>query len=207
VLNRTVTRDVRKIYPGKAAYATMLDDRGMFVDDGIIYRTGPNSWLVVHGSGRTQEQLNKEAVGLDVAVLFDSDVQTLSLQGPLSVEFLEKHVPNIRDLRYFHHMDTQLFGYPVMLSRTGYTGERGYEIFCKFNDAAAIWDTILEEGKEHGIIPVQFSTLDMFRVEGALFFFPDDMSEAHPFENDLPGDTLWELGLTFTVSPTNEEFR
>src|SRR5699024_540935 len=160
VLNRTVTRDVRKIYPGKAAYATMLDDRGMFVDDGIIYRTGPNSWLVVHGSGRTQEQLNKEAVGLDVAVLFDSDVQTLSLQGPLSVEFLEKHVPNIRDLRYFHHMDTQLFGYPVMLSRTGYTGERGYEIFCKFNDAAAIWDTILEEGKEHGIIPVQFSTLD-----------------------------------------------
>src|SRR5699024_1781332 len=153
------------------------------------------------------EQLNKEAVGLDVAVLFDSDVQTLSLQGPLSVEFLEKHVPNIRDLRYFHHMDTQLFGYPVMLSRTGYTGERGYEIFCKFNDAAAIWDTILEEGKEHGIIPVQFSTLDMFRVEGALFFFPDDMSEAHPFENDLPGDTLWELGLTFTVSPTNEEFR
>ncbi|GAA2046372.1 aminomethyltransferase family protein [Yaniella flava] len=207
VLNRTVTRDVRKIYPGKAAYATMLDDRGMLVDDGIIYRTGPNSWLVVHGSGTTLEQLNKEAVGRDVAVLFDSDVQILSLQGPLSVDFLEKHVPGIRDLKYFHHMDTQLFGHSVLISRTGYTGERGYEIFCKFDDAVDIWDTILQEGQDEGIIPVQFSTLDMFRVEGALFFFPDDMSEAHPFENDMPGDSLWELGLTFTVSPTNEEFR
>ncbi len=207
VLNRTVTRDVRKIYPGRAMYATMLDDRGMLVDDGIIYRTGPNSWIVVHGSGRTLEQLNKEAAGRDVAVLFDSDIQTLSLQGPLSVDFLEEHVPGIRDLRYFHHMDTQIFGHSVMISRTGYTGERGYEIFCKYNDAVDIWDTILEKGKDQGIIPVQFSTLDMFRVEGALYFFPDDMSEAHPFEDDLPGDTLWELGLTFTVSPTNEEFR
>lgn len=207
VLNRTVTRDVRKIYPGKAAYATMLDDRGMLVDDGIIYRTGPNSWLVVHGSGTTLEQLNKEAVGRDVAVHFDSDVQILSLQGPNSVDYLEKHVPGIRDLKYFHHMDTQLFGHSVLISRTGYTGERGYEIFCKFNDAVDIWDTILEDGKDQGVIPVQFSTLDMFRVEGALLFFPDDMSEGHPFEDDLPGDTLWELGLTFTVSPTNEEFR
>src|SRR5699024_10861968 len=124
-----------------------------------------------------------------------------------SVEYLEKHVPGIRDLKYFHHMDTQLFGHSVLISRTGYTGERGYEIFCKFNDAVDIWDTILEDGKDQGVIPVQFSTLDMFRVEGALLFFPDDMSEGHPFEDDLPGDTLWELGLTFTVSPTNEEFR
>ena len=207
VLNRTVTRDVRKVYPGKAVYATMLDDRGMLVDDGIIYRTGPNSWLVVHGSGTTLEQLNKEAVGRDVAVLFDSDVQILSLQGPNSVDYLEQHIPGLRDLKYFHHMDTQLFGHSVLISRTGYTGERGYEIFCKFDDAVDIWDTILDTGKDQGIIPVQFSTLDMFRVEGALFFFPDDMSEAHPHENDLPVDTLWELGLTFTVSPTNEEFR
>lgn len=207
VLNRTVTRDVRKIYPGQARYATVLDDRGMLVDDCIVYRTGPNSWLVVHGSGRTMEQLNKEAVGRDVAILFDSDVQILSLQGPLSVEYLEKHIPDIRDLKYFHHVDTKLFGHSVLISRTGYTGERGYEIFCKFDDAVDIWDTILDEGKEQGIIPVQFSTLDMFRAEGALLFFPDDMSEAHPYEDDLPGDTLWELGLTFTVSPTNEEFR
>lgn len=207
VLNRTVTRDVRKINPGRAAYATILDDRGTLVDDAIVYRTGPNSFLVVHGSGRTLEQLNKEAVGRDVAVLFDSDIQVLSLQGPTSIDFLEQHVPGLRDLRYFHHMDTQLFGHSVMISRTGYTGERGYEIFCKFNDAVDIWDTILEKGEKDGIIPVQFSTLDMFRVEGAMFFFPDDMSEAHPFEDDLPGDSLWELGLEFTVSPTNEEFR
>ena len=207
VLNRTVTRDVRKMYPGKASYTTMLNDRGMLVDDGIIYRTGPNSWLVVHGSGTTLEQLNKEAAGRDVAVLFDSDMQILSLQGPNSIDFLEQHIPGLRDLKYFHHTDTQLFGRPVLISRTGYTGERGYEIYCKFEDAVDIWDTILEDGKQYGIVPVQFAALDMFRVESALLFFPDDMSEAHPYDDDLPGDTLWELGLNFAVSPTNEEFR
>ncbi|HEY4536545.1 MAG TPA: aminomethyltransferase family protein [Enteractinococcus sp.] len=207
VLNRTVTRDVRKLSPGKAAYTTMLDDRGMLVDDGIIYRTGPNSWLVVHGSGTTLQHLNAETVGRDVAVLFDSDMQILSLQGPASVDFLEQYIPGLWDLKYFHHMDAQLFGHPVLISRTGYTGERGYEIYCKFDDAVDIWDTILERGKEYGIVPVQFSALDMFRVESALLFFPDDMSEAHPFDTDLPGDTLWELGLQFAVSPSNEEFR
>src|SRR5699024_11486899 len=105
-------------YLGKAVYATRLDDRVMIVYDGIIYRTGPNSWLVVHGSGTTLEQLNKEAVGRDVAVLFDSDVQILSLQGPNSVDYLEQHIPGLRDLKYFHHMDTQLFGHSVLISRT-----------------------------------------------------------------------------------------
>ncbi len=207
VLNRTITRDSRKLAPGKASYTTMLDDRGMLVDDGILYRTGPNSWLIVHGSGTTLEQLNKEAAGRDVAVLFDSDMQILSLQGPNSIDYLEQHIPGLRDLKYFHHTDTQLFGYPVLISRTGYTGERGYEIYCKFNHAVDIWDTILETGTDYGIVPVQFSALDMFRVESALLFFPDDMSEAHPFDDDLPGDTLWELGLDFAVSPSNEEFR
>lgn len=207
VLNRTLTRDVRKLAPGRAAYTTMLDDRGMLVDDGILYRTGPNTWMIVHGSGTTLEQLNKEAVGRDVAVLYDTDMQILSLQGPLSIDYLERHIPGLRDLKYFHHRQATLFGHPVMISRTGYTGERGYEIYCKFDHAVEIWDTILETGTDCGIIPVQFSALDMFRVESALLFFPDDMSEAHPFHDDLPGDTLWELGLTFAVSPTNEEFR
>lgn len=207
VLNAATTRDVTKIYPGKAAYATMLDERGMLVDDGILYRTGLNSWMVVHGTGAAHEQITGEAVGHDVEVLFENDLQILSLQGPLAVDFLADHVPGIRDLRYFHHMSARLFGRPVTISRTGYTGERGYEIFCKSEDALLIWDTILEEGVGMGIIPCSFSTLDMLRVESALVFFPDDNSEMHPFENDLPGDTLWELGLDFTVSPGKTEFR
>jgi aminomethyltransferase len=94
-----------------------------------------------------------------------------------------------------------------MISRTGYTGERGYEIFCKAEDAGLIWDTILAEGAELGIIPCAFTALDWLRTESYLLFYPYDNSEMYPFEHEAHGDTLWELGLDFTVSPGKTGFR
>ena len=207
ILQRATTRDVRKLYPGRSVYATMLNDAGKFTDDCILYRTGPNSWMVVVGSGTGLEELSKDVVGKSVALLFDDDLQDLSLQGPLAVEYLARHVPGIRELKYFHHMQTTLFGKHVMISRTGYTGERGYEIFCRAEDAPAIWDQIVAEGKSMGIIPASFTALDWLRVESYLLFFPYDNSQMYPFENEGPGDTLWELGLDFTVSPGKTGFR
>jgi len=207
VLQRLTTRDVRKIYPGKSVYACVLNDAGKFTDDCILYRTGPNSWMTVYGSGTGFEDMGREAIGKNVAVLFDDDLQDLSLQGPLAVKYLSRHVPGIESLKYFHHMQTTLFGKPVMISRTGYTGERGYEIFCRAEDAREIWDTILAEGKEMGIVPASFTALDWLRVESYLLFYPYDNSQMYPFENEGPGDTLWELGLTFTVSPGKTGFR
>lgn len=207
VIDRATTRDVGKIYPGRSVYASMLDDAGHFIEDCIIYRISPNSWMVVHGSGNGHEELTRAAIGKSVAVLFDDDLHDLSLQGPLAVDFLAKHVPGIRALNYFHHTHTQLFGKPVMISRTGYTGERGYEIFCKAEDAPEVWDTILSEGASMGIIPACFSTLDWLRVESYLVFYPYDHSQMYPFTDDPPGDSLWELGLDFTVSPGKTGFR
>jgi aminomethyltransferase len=122
------------------------------------------------------------------------------------VDFLEKHVPGIRDLAYFGMLQTKLFKKNVMISRTGYTGERGYEIFCGGADAVHIWDSILSEGKDMGIQAVQFSTLDWLRVESYLLFYPGDNSETYPFEGETCGDTIWELGLEFTVSPGKTGF-
>jgi len=207
ILNMATTRDVTKIYPGKSAYACILNDAGHFIEDGILYRMGPNSWMVVHGSGAGHETLASYVTGRNAALIVDDDLHDLSLQGPIAVDFLAKHVPGIRDLKYFHHSATTLFGRPVTISRTGYTGERGYEIFCKAEDAGLIWDTILSEGKSLGIAPACFSTLDMLRVESCLLFYPYDMSQMYPFENDPPGDSLWELGLDFTVSPGKTDFR
>jgi aminomethyltransferase len=207
ILNWATSRDVRKIYPGKSVYATMLGDDGKFVDDCILYRTGPNSWMVVHGSGAGHEQLTGAAYGKNAAMLFDDDLQDLSLQGPIAVDYLANHVPGIRELPYFHHVQTTLFGKHVMISRTGYTGERGYEIFCRGEDAIEIWDTILDEGKGMGIIPASFTCLDWLRVESYLLFYPYDNSQMYPFHDEGPGDTLWELGLDFTVSPGKVGFR
>ncbi len=207
VIERATTRNMEKLMPGRSVYATMLNDAGKFVDDCVIYRTSPNAFMVVHGSGLAHEQLTMAATGRDVAIKFDDNLHNLSLQGPVAVDYLERHVPGLRALPYFAHMQTSLFGKPAMISRTGYTGERGYELFIRGQDAPMIWDRILQEGAAMGIIPCRFTTLDLLRTESYLLFFPFDNSDMYPFENEGPGDTLWELGLDFTVSPGKTGFR
>jgi aminomethyltransferase len=207
ILNYATTRDVSKINPGQSRYACMLNDAGHFTEDCVLYRLAPNSWMVVHGSGAGHETLAAYVPGRNASIIVDDDLHDLSLQGPLAVEFLSKHVPGIRNLAYFHHMPATLFKRPVTISRTGYTGERGYEIFCKGEDAPHIWDTILSEGKPMGIIPTCFTTLDWLRVESYLLFYPYDMSQMYPFDSEPQGDSLWELGLDFTVSPGKNDFR
>lgn len=207
VIDRATTRRADKIKPGRSSYACMLNDDGKFVDDCVIYRMGPNSWMVVHGSGQGHEQLTMAATGRDVDIRFDDNLHDISLQGPMAVDFLdEQGVPGIRDLAYFSHTHTTLFDKPVTISRTGYTGERGYEIFCRGQDAPHIWDKLVELGAPMGIIPTRFTTLDMLRAESYLLFFPYDNSNMYPFENEKHGDTLWELGLDFTVSPGKQGF-
>ncbi|AXI48921.1 aminomethyltransferase [Sulfitobacter sp. SK012] len=207
VIDRVTTRNVEKIAPGRSTYASILNSEGKFIDDCIIYHLNVNQWMVVHGTGTGMEQLTSVAAGKNCAVLFDDDLHDMSLQGPVAVDFLAKHVDGIRDLAYFGLMHTRLFGRDVMLSRTGYTGERGYEIFVRAKDACHVWDNILSEGADMGIRPVQFSTLDLLRTESYLLFYPGDNSETHPFEDGMPcGDTIWELGLEFTVSPGKTGF-
>ncbi|HWH26760.1 MAG TPA: aminomethyltransferase family protein [Pseudolysinimonas sp.] len=207
VLDYVTTRNVEKITPGRSAYAAMLNDEGKFIEDCVIFRTGPTSWLVVHGGGQGHESLVRQATGRNVAMIFDDELHDMSLQGPVAVDLLARHVPGIRDLRYFHHVQTTLFGKSVMISRTGYTGERGYEIFCSAQDATAIWDALLESGADLGVVPAAFTALDYLRVESALLFYPFDNSEMYPFADGSAGDTLWELGLDFTVSPGKTGFR
>ncbi len=206
VIDRVTTRNVEKIAPGRSTYASMLNSDGKFIDDCIIYHLAVNSWMVVHGTGTGMEQLASVAAGKNVSILFDDDLHNMSLQGPVSVDLLAKEIPSIRDLAYFGMMQTRLYGRDVMISRTGYTGERGYEIYCRAKDATHLWDNILDAGKDMGVRPVQFSTLDMLRIESYLLFYPGDNSETFPFDDEPCGDTLWELGLDFTVSPGKEGF-
>ena len=201
VIDRCTTRNVEKIAPGRAIYAAMLNADGKFIDDCVIYHLAVNSWMVVIGTGTGMESLTTVAAGKDCSVLFDDDLHDMSFQGPLSVDILAKEIPSIRDLAYFGIVQTRLYGRDVMISRTGYTGERGYEIFCRGKDAVHLWDSILDAGKDLGVRPCQFSTLDMLRIESYLLFYPGDNSETFPFENEPCGDTLLELGLEFTVSP------
>lgn len=192
VADHVVTRDLTQLAHGRSVYALILNEEGRFTDDCIVFDISPNYLILVHGSGTGMDQLEKSAKGKQVNLLFDDDLHDLSFQGPRSSELLNPHTPfDLPSLKYFHHVATTLFGFPCMISRTGFSGERGYEIFVKANYAGSIWDNILEYGKEHGVMACSFDVLDQNRVEAALLFYPFDMNEEH---------SPWETGLGFAVS-------
>lgn len=192
VVDDIITRDMTKIYPGKSAYGPVLLDNGKICDDAIIANNGDAGFMVVHGSGESMERLQESAAGKDVKIELDDDLFDISLQGPKSVDFLNQHTPmDLPSLAYFHHEDTTLFGNECTISRTGYSGERGYEIFARAAEVVDIWEKILEHGKSEGILPCSFSCLDKIRVEASLLFFPYDMT---------PENSPWEVGLNWAIS-------
>jgi aminomethyltransferase len=192
VLNHVCTRDLTRAYPGKSAQSVICNDDGGYTDDCIMYHIAPDVWMMVHGSGSAMDQLRKSAVGKNVQIMLDDDLHIISLQGPQAVYFLNEHTLfDLMPLKYFHHVPTRLFERHCLISRTGFSGERGYEIFAKGADIVHIWDNILAKGKAVGILPCSFNCLDLIRVESGLYFFPYDMTE----ENDA-----WECGLDFAVS-------
>ena len=204
-----VTNDAEKLYDGRAMYTVMCTPDGGIVDDLIVYRRAEDHYmLVVNAANRAKDwawMQDHNPMGADLEDVGD-DVALLALQGPKSLDIAQSFVDfDLSEIKFYHFREAPgsfLDCDPAIISRTGYTGERGYEIFCKALDTHTIWDTILEEGKSYGIIPCAFVTLDWLRVESYLLFYPFDMSEAYPIGDEPHGDSLWELGLDFTVSKT-----
>ena len=199
VVDHVITRDMSTIYPGKSAYGAILTDRGTVCDDAIIANNGDNEWMHCHGSGESMQRLQESAAGLNVDIELDDDLHNISLQGPKSLQLLDAHTPiDLDQMPYFHHQPAQLFGHPCRISRTGYSGERGYEIFASAAVVGDIWDQILGHGADIGVMPCSFASLDKVRIEAALLFFGYDMTAEH---------TPWEVGLGFTVNRNKGDFR
>ena len=199
VVDHIITRDMTKIGPGRSAYGPNLTEEGTICDDAIIFNMGDDEYLVVHGSGQCMERLQESAEGKDVTIEFDDDLHDISLQGPKSTAFLDAHTPaDLQNLGYFHQVKTELFGHPAVISRTGYSGERGYEIFARAEHITDIWDQIIEKGASEGIMPCSFTCLDKIRVEAGLLFYPYDMTE----EN-----SPWDVGLGWAISTKGGDFR
>lgn len=199
VCDHVITRDMTKIAPGRSVYGAILTERGTVCDDAIIANNGADEWLLCHGSGESMERARESAAGLNVDIAFDDDLHNLSLQGPKALALLDAHSPlDVGGLGYFHHAATELFGHPCRISRTGYSGERGYEILADRTVVADIWDNILGHGGPDGIMPCSFTALDKVRVEAALLFFGYDMTDDH---------SPWEVGLGFTINRAKAGFR
>ena len=195
VVDHVITRDMSRVQPGRSAYGAILTEQGTVCDDAIIANNGDQEWMHCHGSGESMERLRESAEGLDVELELDDDLHNISVQGPGSLELLNAHTPmDLASLPYFHHQATELFGHDCRISRTGYTGERGYEIFVGADAVCDLWDQLAGLG----VMPCSFASLDKVRIEAALLFFGYDMTAEH---------TPWEVGLGFTVHRDKGEFR
>ena len=192
VLDQLVAIDVTELEPGTSRLAAEVNEEGALVDDIMIICDAKDTYRISHGGGCTQETLARLAEGQDVTIEQDHDVHILSLQGPRSVDVLDPEVDvDLARLPYFKHVETQLFGRDVIIARGGYSGERGYEVYCRGEDAVHIWDMILEKGHRYGVIAASWDSLDLTRVEAALLFYPFDMPE---------GDTTpWEVNMHWCV--------
>jgi aminomethyltransferase len=198
LLNYALTSDVSKAALGDSHISNIVNQNGGIIDDVLVYVLEPNVYRISHGSGTTAAALKALAPKYDVTIESD-DTHVLSLQGPVSREILAPHTPlKIADLGYFKHAPTTLFGKDIRLARGGYSGERGYEVFCKREDAVFLWDAILEAGKPYGIMPTSWTCLDTVRVEGGLLFFPFDMPH--------PDTTPWEVKADWTVDLSKPDF-
>lgn len=194
-LDHLATRDISKIKPGEAAYLCVLTDKGGIADDAIVSNNGNDEWMVVHGSGETMALLRASANGRDVQIEFTDDLHDLSVQGPKSLEILGAHCDmDLAGLAYFEHAPANLFGHSCRISRTGYSGERGYEVFADATVIGDIWDKLVIAG----VMPCSFTALDKVRIEAGLLFYGYDMTD---------DNTPWEVGLGFTVSKTKGDFR
>lgn len=197
----TLTRDVKKLAVGQVVYSAMCYEHGGMIDDGTLFRLGRDNFRWIGGDEFGGHWLRQQAekLGLKVMVRSSTDqLHNLAVQGPNSREIMTRiiwtapHQPAITELGWFRHTVARLGGpngAPLVVSRTGYTGELGYEIFCHPKDANAVYDAVMGN-EDLGITPMGLLGLDMVRIEAGLIFAGYDFSdETDPFE----------AGIGFTV--------
>lgn len=201
LLNRVVTRDMDKLKVGQVYYTGWCDDEGKMIDDGTISRLDETTYRMT-SADPSLRWLSMNAVGLDVEITEVTDnVAALSFQGPNSRNILNLVADDPVDgLKYFRLMQNKVDGIPVTISRTGYTGDLGFEIWMDAKEALTIWDALMDAGADYGIAPVGILAMDMARVEAGLFMIEVDYTSTTHAWIEPQKSSPFELGLDWTVA-------
>jgi aminomethyltransferase len=201
LLNRVVTRDIDKLQVGQVYYTGWCDEDGKMVDDGTISRLGESTYRLT-SADPSLRWLSMNAVGLDAEIREQTDsMAALSLQGPNARSVLKRCCESSVDaLKYFRLMENKLDGIPVTISRTGYTGDLGYEIWMDAPNALQVWDALMAAGHDYGITPVGILAMDMARVEAGLFMIEVDYTSTSHAWIEAQKSSPYELGLGWTVA-------
>jgi len=201
LLNRVVTRDIDKLQVGQVYYTGWCDEDGKMVDDGTVSRLGPSTYRLTSADPNLR-WLSMNAVGLDAEIREQTDSQAaLSLQGPNARSVLNRCCQSPVDaIKFFRLMENTLDGAPVTISRTGYTGDLGYEVWMDASDALPVWDALMAAGHGYGITPVGILAMDMARVEAGLFMIEVDYTSTNHAWIETQKSSPYELGLGWTVA-------
>jgi aminomethyltransferase len=194
-LSGVLARDIRTCPTGHGQYTIWCDDRGFVVEDGVVFRNAADDYLLTSAEPNFAYFADL-ADGHDVEIEDVSErYGVLAVQGPASRTILAGLAPAVEKLPYFGLMTTKLGGLPVTISRTGYTGDLGYEIWVASDDAVALWDTVVEASRGRGVIPFGLTALSMARIEAGLLLLDVDFQSSRFAWTDAHRSTPIELGL------------
>jgi glycine cleavage system T protein (aminomethyltransferase) len=207
LINRMILRDIAKCRVGQVIYTGWCDDDGKIIDDGTVARLTEDSFRVT-AAIPTLYWLQDNACGLDVEIDDVSEAfGALAIQGPTSRDVLQKLCDaDLSKLRYFHTVDTKIAGLPVALSRTGYTGDLGYELFVEPGKAEALWDALMDTGPAYKMQPTGNVSLDMVRVEAGLLLIDVDFTSAAKAMFEVERTSPYDLGLDWMVKLGKDYF-
>ena len=206
-LDRLVTRNIQICKVGQIMYTPWCDENGKVIDDGTVQRLSKESFRLTSAEPNLAWLLDN-SMGMDVFISDDSKkTAALALQGPNSRAILNSlSSKSLDSLKYFHLIKTDLNGIHVTISRTGYTGDLGYEIWLEPSQSIAIWDLLLEAGKDFGISPAGLHALDIARIEAALILLDVDYISSRHALIESRKSSPFELGLDWTVKMKGNNF-
>ena len=207
LVNRIITRDINKVAPGRVIYTCWCDEEGKVIDDGTITRLEENTyrWTAADPSLRWFQQ---NALGMEVTIEDISEkVAALTLQGPTSGRLLKKVAEaEIETLKFFRVTSGKIAGVPVDISRTGYTGDLGYEIWIPWDDAPKVWDALMEGGREFDIHAAGMLALDVARIEAGFLLIEVDYTSSKKALIPSQKYSPFEINLGRMVHLQKEDF-
>lgn len=206
-LNKLVPQDVSKLVISKAIYCQLLNKKGGIIDDLIIYKLEEEKYLLIVNASRIDEDLNwivRNSLGFDVSIDNQShNYSLLAIQGPKASDLMEKMgLKKENQPEFFSIKRAEIFNINVLVSRTGYTGEDGFEILVRNEFSQLLWNHIIEVGKEFGLKPIGLGARDTLRLEAALHLYGNDMDEeTTPIEANL----TWSVSKSKTTDYNGRE--
>lgn len=207
LLSWVTVKDAERLKPGQVTYLCWCDDRGKVLDDGTLTRFDEH-WFRLTAAEPWQHWLERNGRGLSVDVEDASDrVAALAVQGPCSRALLADACDgDVAGLRFFRSLRTRVAGLEAVVTRTGYTGDLGYEVWVANEDAVPLWDALVAAGRPHGALPCGLDALDVSRIEAGFVLEGVDYSSARTALSEERCTTPYELGLGWTVQLDREPF-